>query len=263
MSLLNDAAIDEFVEAALRELVIPPELVAACTGLSGGPYRFSDQLVVHGNSMGGMYTNMIGATEPRVLGVVPAGAGGFWPYFILHTSLLPGASALLAATVGAADDWSFMHPVMHLAETAWEAADPMVYMPRLARRPLDGHPVRPILEPVGRNDSYFPTVLYDALVLSYGHPQAGQGVWPTMQGALALLGLGGIRALPLRDAAESERGTRYTGAVLQYEGDGIDDPHCIVFQREDLRHQMRCFFASVLAGAPAIPAPGALEAACP
>jgi hypothetical protein len=58
-------------------------------------------------------------------------------------------------------------------------------MPRLGARPLAGHPVRPVYEPVGKGDSYFPIVLYDAIALAYGHQQAGDIVWPSMQEALA------------------------------------------------------------------------------
>ena len=54
------------------------------------------------------------------------------------------------------DQLTFMHPGCSLLETAWEPVEPMVYMPRLARRPLAGHPVRPVYEPVGKDDSLLP-----------------------------------------------------------------------------------------------------------
>jgi hypothetical protein len=63
-------------------------------------------------------------------------------------------------------------------------------VPRLGRLPIDKHPTRSIYEPVAKGDSYFPTVVYDAVALAYGHKQAGSVVWPTMQEALSLNNLG-------------------------------------------------------------------------
>ncbi|MEO8874533.1 MAG: hypothetical protein ABI461_03015, partial [Polyangiaceae bacterium] len=91
---------------ALEKLTVDPALVASCTGLSlpaGAPaYKFSlANLVVQGQSMGGMYTNLISAVEPRVKASVPTGAGGYWSYFILKTTLidgLPGKVSLLIGT---------------------------------------------------------------------------------------------------------------------------------------------------------------------
>jgi hypothetical protein len=143
--------------AALRRLEIPAAVVAGC-GLTGPQTFDATALFGMGQSMGGMYTNMIVATEPTLRAAVPTGAGGFWSYFILHTSTIQGAPQLLAAVLGT-DPPTFVHPGIALFEAASEAADPMVYMPRLGARPLPGHPVRPVYEPVGKDDSYFPTVV--------------------------------------------------------------------------------------------------------
>lgn len=258
-----------FIEA-LRKLQIDPALLAGCAGpeLPAGEiaYHFSEEdLLAQGQSMGGMYTNMIGSTEPRIRAVVPTGAGGFWTYFILKTSLIPGVASkvgvLLLQTMA---PLTFMHPAMHVSETALEPADPMVYMPRLARRPLAGHPVRPIYEPVGKGDSYFPTVLYDAIVLAYGHPMAGDVVWPSMQESLALDGLDGVLSYPVVDDLKSEPdGTPYTGVVVQYEGDGIYDPHGIYGQLDEVKYQYGCFFRTFLeTGTARVLAPKPLGSPC-
>src|SRR5690606_4392068 len=75
---------------ALVELTIDPALLAGCEGpeLPDGAtaYRFDPSAFVGlGQSMGGMYANMIGAVEPRLRALVPTGAGGFWSFFILET----------------------------------------------------------------------------------------------------------------------------------------------------------------------------------
>ena len=64
--------------------------------------------------MGGMYTNMIGSTEPRIRAVVPTGAGGFWTYFILKTSLIPGADKKIALILQTQAALTFMHPVVQV-----------------------------------------------------------------------------------------------------------------------------------------------------
>lgn len=243
-------------------------LAGACTDvtLPAGEtaLRFDPaKLAIMGQSMGGMYTNVVGAIEPRYTAAVPTGAGGYWGYFILKTSLVPGAGALLKLLLKTDAELSFMHPAMHLLETAWEPAEPLVYMPRLARRPLAGHPARSIYEPAGKDDSYFPTVLYDAVALAYGHPQAGDVVWPSMQEALVLGGLEGLRDYPLVNNLTSVGGEKFTGAVVQYEGDGIYDPHAIFAQLDAVKYQYGCFLETFFAtGDAKILAPRALGSAC-
>jgi len=257
-----------FIEA-LRTLAIAPAALGACNGptLPGGAtaFRFApDRLVAQGQSMGGMYTNLIAATEPRIRAVVPTGAGGFWSYFILKTSLIPNVANSIGLLLGLARAPTFLHPAMQLFEIQAEIIDPIAYMPRLAQRPLPGHPVRPIYQPVGKDDSYFPPVLYDAIALAYGHKQAGDVVWPTMQEALTLDGRGGLESYPVRANMRSQDGTAYTGAVIQFLGDGFYDPHAIYRQLDTVKHQYQCFFGSFLTtGTATIPAPGPLTDPCP
>ncbi len=254
---------------ALFSLRIPPATVAACTGLAlppGEPAFKLDpaQLVATGQSMGGMYTNIVAATDARVRAVVPTGAGGFWTYFILNTDLIPGLSPLLSSLVGADDTWTFMHPLTHLAETGLEWSDPIVYVPRLARRPLPGHPARAIYEPVAPGDEYFRTTIYDAMALAYGNQQAGEEVWPTLQPTLALEARDGLAPYPISQNRRSEDGRPYTGVVVQYRGDGIEDPHVIAFQLDAVKFQIGCFFSTFLAtGVATVPAPAPLGSPCP
>lgn len=253
---------------ALKDLRIAPTTAAGCTGLAlpagATEYKFNpDALVAQGQSMGGMYTNMIGSIEPRIRAVVPTGAGGYWSYFILETSLIPNADKLLGIMLGTKVPLTFMHPAMHLLETTFEPADPIVYMPRLAYRPLKDHPVRPIYEPAGKDDSYFPTTVYDTVALAYNHPQTGDEVWPSMQKALALAGLDGILPYPVANNLKSEDGRKYTGAVIQYEGDGIYDPHALYTQLDSVKYQYGCFLDTFLkTGTAVILAPKALDSPC-
>ncbi len=256
---------------ALSKLQIDPSLLAGCTGptLPAGETMFkfnTDPLLAMGQSMGGMYTNMIGAVEPRIKAVVPTGAGGFWRQFIIQTKLLGDLGRLVGIILGLGTKAQLtpLHPALALLETGWEPAEPMVYMARLARRPLPGSPVRPIYEPVGKDDSYFPTTLYNAIVLAYGHKEAGDIIWPEMQQSLKVVGLDGILPYPVKDDLASESGTKYTGVVVQYKGDGIYDPHAIFAQLDAVKYQYGCFFKSFHdTGTAVVPAPAALGTPCP
>lgn len=254
---------------AMLKLKIPPQILAACSGISlpSGETHFrfrSDPVLAQGQSMGGMYTNMVGAVEPRIKAVTPTGAGGFWSYFILKGNQVPGGATTLSFVLGTKGKLSFLHPAMHLLELAWEPADPIVSMPRLARRPLPGHPVRPIYEPVGKDDSYFPMEVYDAIALAYGHRQAGNVVWPAMQDALALDGLDGLLPYPASQASTSVDGAAYTGVIVQYPGDGVYDPHALYSQRDEVKYQYGCFFSSFLkTGVAKVPAPAPIGTPCP
>jgi hypothetical protein len=255
---------------ALAQLSIPPATLAACAGVSLPPgataYKFdAKNVLAQGQSMGGMYTNLISAVEPRIRAALPTGAGGYWSHFILITPLIPDIAAKVGTVLlGTQAKLTFLHPGLHLFQTAAEAIDPMVSMPRLARRPLLNHPVRPIYEPVGKGDSYFPTETYDAMALAYGHKEAGDVVWATMQEALKLAGKDGLVGYPVLDELTSEAGGKYTGVVVQYEGDGVYDPHAIYSQLDAVKYQYGCFFSSFLkTGKATVPAVAPLGTACP
>ena len=253
----------------MREIEISPATLAGCLGpelpVGATAFRFDpDHFAGMGQSMGGMYTNLVGAIEPSLEALVPTGAGGHWSYFATETPLIPGLARLLATVLRVPQsNLTFLHPSLHLLALGWEAAEPLVSMPRLSRRPLEGFPARPIYEPVGADDEYFPIQIYDAVVLAYGHPQAGDEVWPSMQQALALDGLDGFTEYPVINNLTSENGETYTGIAVQYAPD-FTTGHYIYMQLEDVRYQWSCFLRTVLdTGTGVVPAPAPLGTPCP
>lgn len=251
------------VTDAMLRLAIPHALLAPCgaTAPAGNVHRFDGtRLVAGGQSMGGMYTNMVGAVEDRFGALVPTGAGGYWNLMILETEFVPGSRSLIATALGIDDaTFVFVHPALDMLALGWEIAEPMVYMNRLAQRPVDGISARHVYEPVGMGDEYFPITIYDAAALAYGNQQAGEALWPSMQQALAAGQLDGLAAYPVR----ANRGGK-TRVVVQFAGDGIVDEHYIYRQLDGVKHQYGCFFATYVAtGTPTVPAPGALDDPCP
>lgn len=254
---------------ALLELEIPATVLAGCaavalpSGASG--HRFDpDALTAGGQSMGGMYTNMIGAVEGRFGALVPTGAGGFWNLMIIETPLVPGARALVTAAFATPDARiNFMHPGLELIGLGWEVAEPVVSMSRLQHRPLPGLPPRHVYEPVGFNDENFPPLIFDAAALSYGNQQAGAEIWPSMQTVLSAEELDGVLGYPASANTPHDGGPATTNVVVQFEGDGIVDPHYLYRQIDEVKHQYGCFLASWIAtGTPVVVAPAALDAPC-
>ncbi len=258
--------------AALSQLSIPPSVVSGCTGLAlpngESAYHFNTTPVLaQGQSMGAMYANMISAVEPHIKAVVPTGSGGYWSWFILQTQFIPNVKGELGLLLGIHVAFTHMHPAMHMVQMALEPVDPIVYMPRLGRNPLPGHPVRPVYEPHGQGDSYFPMAVQDAVAMAYGHKEAGQQIWNTMQQGLTLEGLQGIIPYPVTNDVSSESGSKRTGVVVQYLGDGVYDPHAIYSQLDAVKYQYGCFFHTFLqTGTATVPDPGSpvsFSAPCP
>jgi hypothetical protein len=214
--------------------------------------------------MGGMYTNMIGAVEPRYGALTPFGAGGFWNMMILDTEIVSGARGLLAGVLGVdGETLTFAHPVLGLLGLGWEVAEPGASMARIARRPLPGLVERHVYEPIGMDDKYFPNPVFDAAALAYGNSQAGDLVWPGTQDALATDGLAGILPYPVR-ANRPGVDHATTAVVVQYLDGGIVDAHQIYRQLPAVRYQYGCFLASYLRdGVPTVYAPADESAPCP
>lgn len=257
---------------ALAKTEIPKAVLDACAGPSLPPgataYKLDlSRLSVQGQSMGGMYTNLVSAIEPRIQAAVPTGAGGFWTYFVLRLTVIPNAYNLIRLLIGTREQVTFMHPALHLIETALEVMDPLVSTSRLGRRPLPGHPARSIYEPVGKEDSYFNTDIFNAMALGYGHPEAGTVVWPSMRAGLSLVGLDAPAEYPVKQNLKSADGRPFTGVVAQYDNknaEGTFDGHGIYRRLEAVRYQYACFHSTFQkTGVAVVPAPASLGTPCP
>ncbi|MFN0252066.1 MAG: hypothetical protein ACKV2T_34640 [Kofleriaceae bacterium] len=246
---------------AMLELQIPQATLGACGAIAtGAVHRFDGaKVVAGGQSMGGMYTNMTAPIEPRWTALVPTGAGGFWNFMILETMLVPGARSLLGTALGIDDEQLvFAHPALAVLGLGWEAAEPIAFMNRINARRLPSVGARDIYQSVPKDDENFTTSVYDAAVLSTRNQQAGTVVWPELQTALGLDDLDGLAAYPVKGNLDGA-----TRVAVQFEGDGIEDPHYIFQQLDEVKHQYGCFlFTHLRDGVATVPAPGALTDPC-
>jgi hypothetical protein len=249
---------------ALLELRIDESVLAGCpeVTLPAGTteHRFDpDKLVASGQSMGAMYTNLVGTVEPRYGALVPTAGGGMWNLMIIETSLIPGVRDFLTAAFATDyDSLNFMQPGLELLALGCEIADPVMAMSRLARRPLDGFAAKNVFATTAPDDRYFSTNVYDASALASGSQQAGEQVWDSMQDVLALDGLDGIQPYPV----SNNRGDT-TNVVVQYVPDGIINSHNVAYQLDSAKHQYACFLETYLAtGTATLVAPGALADPC-
>jgi hypothetical protein len=246
---------------AMLALQIPQATLAACGATApGGMHRFDGaKVVAGGQSMGGMYTNMTAPIEPRWTALVPTGAGGFWNFMILETELVPGARSLLGTALGIDDEQLvFAHPALAVLGLGWEAAEPIAYMNRINARRLPSIGPRDIYQSIPKDDENFTTSVYDAAVLATRNQQAGSVVWPELQTALALDELDGLAMYPVKGNLDGA-----TRVAVQFEGDGIIDPHYVFQQLDEVKHQYGCFlFTHLRDGVATVPAPGALTDPC-
>ncbi|MFT7624488.1 MAG: hypothetical protein ACI9WU_003676, partial [Myxococcota bacterium] len=251
---------------ALQSLEIPPEAAAGCSGLTlpagATVFQFDAQQVGGmGQSMGGMYANMVAAVEPAITAVVPTGAGGFWSWQVLITTVIPIAT-ILPALLQTDAELSWLHPAMHALQLGFTGAEPLLFMRRVAFDRLEGHPPRHVYQPLGLDDTNFPNPIFDAAVLAYHHAQTGSPAWTSTQPHLAAAGLDGLLPYPVAANATALDGATYTGAAVQYPGDGFTDPHYVFQQLDDIKHQYGCFFETWAQGSPAIVAPAPLGSPC-
>ena len=118
-------------------------------------------------------------------------------------------------------------------------------------------------DPVGFGDRFFSYDVYDGVALAYGNKEAGDAVWPTMGQSLAIDGLQGLVPYPVSQDLTSQNGAAYTGAIVEYLGDGVADPHAIYRQLDAVKYQYACFHESFQkSGTATVYAPRPLDAPC-
>lgn len=242
---------------AIERLDIPAAALDGCPGASPGPLD-TGRLMLMGQSAGAHLSTEIAALDPRPIALMPTGSGGFWSELLAGGSEVGGPPELFALLLGTDVALTTLHPGLALLQMAWEPAEPMVFAPRVSARPLDGHAPAELYVPASQADGYFPEPIYDALAVAYGVERAGPALWTSMDEGLALAGLGTDVPYPVAGNRVTD-GAPWTGAVVQWAGDGLADSHGVFTQLPPLMQQYACFLRSVADGAPVLATPGPTE----
>ncbi|MCB9598597.1 MAG: hypothetical protein H6719_38130 [Sandaracinaceae bacterium] len=253
-NVLNPPALRDNVRQSALELVVFAHALdrlaidaSDCAGASSRP-ALDPSPVLIGHSTGATIAPLAAAVEPRFRALVMSGAGASWIRQIMYKQsplpLRPFAEALVGY-------WPHGHlrehdPILSLLQWAGEPADPMVYGGALRDRD--------VLVFQGVVDTYIPPPISNPLTLGLGLDLAGEpldeALGPRPAAVDLALGGGVTRALP---AGPDARGR--VRVVTQHPDDGIEDGHEVLFQQPAARRQLRCFLASLAAGAPSVPRP--------
>jgi hypothetical protein len=263
INVLNPAALrDNLRQSALEIVLLARSLDAlrfdstGCTDASPEVRFDVSHPTLIGHSLGATIAPLVFAVEPRFSAMMLGGAGASWIENILWKKrpleLRPAAAAILGYSGPTQVD--AFDPAVGLYQWATESADTQVYAPQA----LEGEAARHVFVVQGVLDNYIPPPVANALTLPLGVELAGESVdarteFTPLEALLPLAGRS-VRTLPIRG---NLRGGGRTGIVTMFPGDGIEDAHEVMFQRDDVKAQMQCFLRDVAAGlVPEVPALG-------
>jgi predicted esterase len=188
----------------------------------GKPLKFNPaKIYFKGHSQGGLTGPLFLSAEPEVKAAILSGAGGFLIEALLSKTEPIDIPAVVEQFLGEPVD--VFHPLLSLAQTYLEDADPINYAPLLFRSPPPGLPPKSIFQSLGLIDNYAPVPTIEALALSTGV----QPVRPTLQEIpnLDVAGLSWTDAPVQGNVA----GGAATGVLLQYKQKGRADGHFVIF----------------------------------
>jgi hypothetical protein len=273
-NVFNPLALRDNVRQSALELILQSHLLenieidaSACPGLTtpdGGPARFDvGTMAAFGHSMGASIVPLAVAYEPRLRGAILSGAGSSYIENIVHKKKpieTKGFAELLLEYTSVGRELHSLDPVMSVLQWAAEPADVQVYGRALLREPAAGA-VHHFLMVEGVVDRYILPPIANATALSVGLDLAGPQLdaeseeLASFTPLASVLDLGGRKAInfPAQSNIERGDGTSSTAVVVQHSEDGVEDGHEAVFQREEPKHQYRCFLESLAKGAPKVP----------
>lgn len=196
-----------------------------------------DRVFFIGHSQGALTGTPFLAHETRLAGALLSGGGGL--FYISATKKtepldIPG---LIAGALGETVVDEF-HPVLSLAQTWIDPADPVNYGAQLTT-PSPGRAPFPIFMMEGLGDSYTPNPGAEALATSMSAPQL-LPVLETIEGL-------DLRAVAPQAAPLSDNVGGVTVAVAQYQPGSGQDGHFVFFDNPDALRQAASFFSSLLA----------------
>ncbi len=229
--------------------------IPASVALGGDDVRFdASRVMFFGHSQGGLNGPLWLAAENGASAAVLSGAGGTFAISLVQKTEPVNVPQVVAAvlgiptsTIGA--ELSTFHPVVALAQTVYDPADPVNYGRYIVREPRPGNPPRHVYQTEGFVDSYAPDDGIESLAFAMGLPLLAPVPHPPA--LYPLLGL------PVADAPQSLNiaGGTATGGWQQFDMAAGSDGHFVVFDLRVARDRAAMFLGSCAhdpGGAPTI-----------
>jgi hypothetical protein len=150
-----------------------------------------------------------------------------------------------------AQDW-MTDPVLNLLQWVGEPADPQVYAQHVALSPRDTYEPRNVLMMQGIADTYILPAIANALSLPLGVALLGESLESlepesaAFDSVLVAAAAIGQDVGPLATNATANIDARTSALLVQYQEDGIEDGHEVVFQLEAPKRAI-CSFLRTLA----------------
>lgn len=236
----RQAAIDLVQVARLaRTMRIPPEV-----SLTGNEIRFdASRVMFFGHSQGGLNGPLWLAADPDAAGAaVLSGAGGTLSLALTQKTEPVNIPRLLAVMLGISssnlEELVALHPVITMAQTAVDVADPVNYARYILREPRSGHTPRHVYMTQGFVDHYTPPESIASLALATGLSLMEPVLHPVA--VYVLTGLPVVVAPVRLNVAEG----RATGVWQQFDAPMGHDGHFVIFDISEARQRAARFLGS-------------------
>ncbi len=232
----------------VRTMTIPADV-----SLSGSVVSFdASHVMFFGHSQGGLNGPLWLAAENGAGAAVLSGAGGTLSLSITQKTEPINIPQVVAVVLGiptstAADELVPFHPVIAMAQTVVDVADPVNYARFILREPRTGNPPRHIYQTEGFIDHYAPNDGIESVAMAIGLPL----VMPTLHP------VNGYSLNHLAEATAPLRlnlaGGTTTGAWQQFDMARRSDGHFVVFDIPAARDRAAAFLGSYAHATGSIP----------
>ncbi len=227
--------------------------VPAAVSKTGADIAFDGSRVLFfGHSQGGLNGPLFLAASKLARGGVLSGAGSIFGIALLQKTKpvdIPAALRFLAKLGGEDEskELDLFHPIITLAQSMIDVADPINYGLHIVREPRAGFAPKSIYQtegiaPDGTGDTYAPPKGIETLGISIGLPRLAPGVRPIEEAAWA--GLADV-ALPADGLSGNLAGGRATGVLAQFAPPAGRDGHFVVFNVAAAQSQAARFCQSL------------------
>jgi predicted esterase len=211
--------------------------VPAAVSKTGADIAFDGSRVLFfGHSQGGLNGPLFLASSNLARGGVLSGAGSIFGIALLNKTKpvdIPAAVRFLARLGGEDEskELDLFHPIITLAQSVIDVADPINYASHIVREPRAGFAPKSVYQTEGiaadgTGDTYAPPKGIETLGIAIGLPRLAPGVRPIEEAAWA--GLADV-TLPPDGLRGNLAGGRATGVLAQFAPPAGRDGHFVVF----------------------------------